>query len=218
MEATSDDFQDCSIQFQTYKIPVKIQSVHRSVHHGQEQFVYEATHGLCTLPNFLPGFLPTMIRNGLNNLLPRDWVLPRKIIIKPQYDGYTSAIEGEVYSRLLYLQGRLIPRYYGVWDFHHAGEIVRAHVIEQVDGAPVTDYTQEAWTQYEFKDKISQAYKYLARGCVIHGDIEARHILVTEQKTLILIDFDLAEISEDQKEAEKQNEVDLKVFYEKRNL
>ncbi|OAL57082.1 hypothetical protein IQ07DRAFT_582338 [Pyrenochaeta sp. DS3sAY3a] len=143
--------------------------------------------------------------------------LPRKLIIKTQSSECHEnifEIEGEVYKRLSRHQGRLVPRYFGVGDFHYGGETVRAHIIEQVIGTPLTEYTEAMWINFDIKEKISQAYKQLSQECIIHGDIEARHIFVTgSKKRLELIDFDLAEISSSKENAEMQNEIDMKVLF-----
>ena len=167
-------------------VPLRIQSVE----HKDDQSVYKVT-------------------NDLWKLLPHKLVIKTRPSNSDAYDMFD--MEGRVYSRLSDFQGRLIPRYFGVAKLHHAKMTVDAHVIEQVDGTPLTEFAGDV---SELKTKIFKAYSQLSKEGVIHGDVALRHIFVVgPQQTLTLIDFGLAVISEDTSEAESQNSADVEELF-----
>jgi hypothetical protein len=207
------DDKHCSIQFRGQMISLDIQSVD----YLGAQSVYKVTNDSHNL-----SFLPTLLQDALSNILPKEWLLPRNLVIKPKPSDpeayYTFDVEGKVYSQLSHLQGQLIPRYYGVAKFRHGETTVDAHVIEQVDGTPLTHYREDAWTEHNFKTKIIQAYRRLSQERLIHGDAELRHIFaVGPRYTLILIDFGLATFCEDEKEADRQNKIDVDSLFRQRD-
>jgi hypothetical protein len=159
------------------------------------------------------------IANGLREIMAKlgfrdKSQLPQDLVIKPLTKDpdleYMDQMETLVYKRLFHLQGRLIPRYYGVGDFCHEGKTVKAHVLERVNGTPLTEIDKADWNKLDIERKIMEAYTELSQRGVMHADVEARHIfLVHESQSLMLIDFGLAEFC-DYEVAEAQNTIDVK--------
>lgn len=164
-----------------------------------------------------------MVTNDSWNLdLSKEWLLPQKLVIKPQPDDpeYNDEfeMEGEVYAKLPHLQGDLIPTYHGIARFHHEGVTVRAHVIGQADGTPINQYTEDIWIAFGLRSAITEAYRRLSQEGVIHGDVESRHIFAGgPQQRLVLIDFGLAEF-EDKERACDRNTADVRALFRKRDL
>jgi RIO-like serine/threonine protein kinase len=100
----------------------------------------------------------------------------------------------------------------------HEGKAFRAFMIEHADGVPLADFTRdECSDDSEMKRIISQAYDELSRHCIVHGEVEERHIFVDKGRmTVKLIDFDWGEISDSEKSAAEQNRVDLEELFAKR--
>jgi predicted Ser/Thr protein kinase len=197
MEVTTDVSKGPSLQFHMHRVPLEIQFTHR---HGgcpccpDAIFsVYEVTHSDITLP------------------------LPQKLIVKHQSTYIEEDLltwEGKVYSKLAHLQGHVVPKYYGIFDFNYEGKSVRAHVFEQVEGKPLQNCTQVDWTHFDIKKKVSAAVDQLSQAGVIHADLKRAHVILTEpQKNVILIDFDQAKCSEDERKAMVQNNIDKGVFF-----
>ncbi|OAL56123.1 hypothetical protein IQ07DRAFT_189171 [Pyrenochaeta sp. DS3sAY3a] len=140
--------------------------------------------------------------------------LPPKFIIKPQHPDCPDkafANEGLVYHKLSSLQGQVVPEYYGVWSFQYAGTTVKAHLMEKVEGKSLTEYAPGECMQ--FQERIEKAYSDLSLCCVVHADAVFRHIFVTRQNTLRLIDFDQAEICENTEDADAQNKNDVRILF-----
>ncbi|KNG44558.1 hypothetical protein DDE82_009118 [Stemphylium lycopersici] len=161
----------CSIRLdcQTQGLPLTIQSVHDTA--------YEVK----------------LVQDVQTNIPPGSQ-LPQDLVIKPLKKDpdleYTDQMEALVYERLSHLQGRLIPRYYGVGDFCHEGKTVKAHVLERVNGSPLTEIDKADWNKLDIERKIKEAYSELSQQGVKHRDVEARHIfLVPGSESLMLIDF-----------------------------
>jgi hypothetical protein len=182
MDAMSDNCCSIRLDCQTQELPLKIQSVHDTA--------YEVK----------------LVQDAQTNIPPRSQ-LPQDLVIKPLKKDpdleYTDQMETLVYERLSHLQGRLIPRYYGVGDFCHKGKTVKAHVLERVNGTPLTEIDKADW------NKIREAYTELSQYGVLHADVEARHIFfVHESQFFMLIDFGLAKFC-DYEVAKSQNTNDV---------
>jgi hypothetical protein len=187
MDAMNDDCCSIRLDCQTHELPLTIQSVHDTA--------YEVK----------------LVQDAQTNIPP--WSrLPQDLVIKPlkKYDlEYTDQMETWVYERLFHLQGRLVPRYYGVGDFCHKGTTVKAHVLERVNGTPLTEIDIADWKKLDIERKIKAAYTELSQQGVLHADVEARHIfLVPGSESLMLIDFGLAEFC-DYEVARSQNTNDV---------
>jgi serine/threonine protein kinase len=183
-----------SLQFHMDRIPLKIQVTHGIDNSDAIYSVHEVTHS--------------------NDALR----LPPKLIIKQQIQYVEMDLltnEGLMYSKLAHLQGNVVPIYHGIFEFHHEGKSVRAHVIEKIEGKPLCHYTQEDWNTFDIKKKITRAVDKLSQAGVIHGDLRMRNVFVTEpQKDLRLIDLDQAVFLEDEGEAMAQNNVDMRVLFD----
>jgi hypothetical protein len=174
MDAMSYDCCSIRLACQTQELPLTIKSVHKTA--------YEVT----------------LVQDAKIDIPPESQ-LPRDLVIKPltedPYAEYTDRMETLVYERLSYLQGRLIPRYYGVGDFCYKGKRVKAHVLERVNGTPLTEIDKADWDKLGIESKIRKAYTELSQEGVKHADVEARHIfLVPGSESLMLIDFGLAKL------------------------
>ncbi|OAL42565.1 hypothetical protein IQ07DRAFT_637629 [Pyrenochaeta sp. DS3sAY3a] len=194
MEAMAASDEDCTIQYGTYNIPMKV----TSIHHRDDEPVYKVAN------------------SSKYSTDPAPWMLPENLVIKTQRQDFNEsvfALEGDVYSRLSGFQGRLIPNYYGVVGFQYGGKTVCAYMFEEVNGIPLTRHPWTESNRVEIGNRIRQAYEELSEAQVIHGDIEPRHIFVKEGR-IVLIDFDQAIICKSKKEAESQNNVDLMLLLE----
>jgi hypothetical protein len=186
----SDDCCSIRLDCQTQELPLTIQSVHKTayevrlVHDAQINFFYYIANGLREI----------MAKLGFRDKsqLPQDLVI--KPLTKDPDLEYMDQMETLVYKTLFHLQGRLIPRYYGVGDFCHEGKTVKAHVLERVNGTPLTEIDKADWDKLGIEPKIRKAYTQLSQEGVKHADVEARHIfLVPGSESVRLIDFGLAE-------------------------
>lgn len=140
--------------------------------------------------------------------------LPSEFVLKPQFvecpdDAFL--VEESVYNQLAPLQGKYVPRYFGVWTLQTAGKTVDTHVIDKVDGKSLEDYTLAE--RFQFKDKILRILEHLSLHRVVQGDVGWRHFLHTESGELRLIDFDQAEICQTVEEARKQNKIDVETLF-----
>lgn len=163
------------------------------IHEGPQQVIFEAT---------------------ISQDTSSQQSLPLEFVIKPQFKDCPDMAflhEGVVYNRLAPIQGNVVPTYFGIWDFQHAGMISNSYLIEKVYGTPLTNYKLEERVQ--FKSKILRASKILSFYCVIHGDIASRNLFVTASGEIRLIDFDLAEICQTEEEALKQNTIDVETYF-----
>jgi hypothetical protein len=85
----------------------------------------------------LHNLIPAHWRTAARNILPKEWILPERLTIKAYTEESLCTEEGKVYSHLSRLQGEVVPVYYGVGDFCHAGKTLRAHIIEEVHETPL---------------------------------------------------------------------------------
>jgi hypothetical protein len=191
MDAMSDDYCSIRLDCQTQELPLTIQSVHKTAYEvklvqvAQTNLFYYIANWFCAI----------MAKLGFRDKsqLPQDLVI--KPLTEDPYAEYTDRMETLVYETLSHLQGRLIPRYYGVGDFCYKGKRVKAHVLERVNGTPLTEIDKADWGTLGIEDKIWKAYTELSQEGVKHADVEARHIfLVSGSQSLMLIDFGLAKL------------------------
>ncbi|KAF1366157.1 hypothetical protein EJ07DRAFT_150609 [Lizonia empirigonia] len=188
MDAMSHDCCSIRLDYQTQELPLTIQSVHDTA--------YEVK----------------LVQDAQTNIPPGSQ-LPQDLVIKPLTENpdaeHRDRRETLVYKTLYRLQGRLIPRYYGVGDFCYKGKRVKAHVLERVNGTPLTEIDQADWNDLSIKSKITETYTELSRNGVIHADVEPRHIFFVEKsKPPMLVDFGLSRLC-DRKTAEAQNTNDV---------
>jgi serine/threonine protein kinase len=194
MDAMSHDCCSIRLDCQTQELPLTIQSVHDTA--------YEVK----------------LVQDAQTNIPPRSQ-LPQDLVIKPLKKDpdleYTDQMETLVYERLSHLQGRLIPRYYGVGDFCLEGKTVKAHVLERVNGTPLTEIDKADWNKLDIERKIKEAYTELSQQGVKHRDVEARHIfLIPGSEYPMLIDFGLAKLC-GCVDAEAQNTNDVEGLFRK---
>jgi predicted Ser/Thr protein kinase len=189
----------CSIRLgcQTHELPLTIQSYHRTAYRVK------------------------LVKDAQTNI-PFESQLPQDLVIKPLKEDTglegTDERETSVYEKLYGLQGRLIPRYYGVGDFCHNGKTVKAHVLELVNGTPLTEIDKAGWKTLDIERKIEAAYTELSRHGVKHMDVEARHIfLVPGSESLMLIDFGIAQFC-DYEKAKSQNTNDVAGLMRERDM
>ncbi|KAG9381630.1 serine threonine protein kinase [Pyrenophora tritici-repentis] len=157
-------------------------------------------------------FKVRLVQDAQINISPESQ-LPQDLVIKPLTKDpdaeYMDRMETLVYKRLSHLQGRHIPRYYGIGDFRYEGKTVKAHVLERVNGSPLTEIDKADWNKLDIEHKITEAYTELSKQGLIHADVEARHIFfIDEAQPLMLIDFGLAEFC-DCEDAKAQNTNDV---------
>jgi hypothetical protein len=205
MDAMSHDCCSIRLDCQTQELPLTIQFVHKTAYevrlikNAQTNFFYYIANGLRGI----------MAKLGFRDKsqLPQDLVI--KPLTKDPDLEHMDQMETLVYKRLFHLQGRLIPRYYGVGDFCHEGKTVKAHVLERVNGTPLTEIDKADWDKLDIERKIKEAYTELSQHGVLHADVEARHIFfVHESQFLMLIDFGWAKFC-DYEVAKSQNTNDV---------
>jgi predicted Ser/Thr protein kinase len=190
----SDDCCSIRLDCQTQELPLTIQFVHDTA--------YEVK----------------LVQDAQTNIPP--WSrLPQDLVIKPLKKDpdleFTDQKETLVYKKLSNLQGGLIPRYYGVGDFFHEGKTVKAHVLERVNGTPLTDIDKAHWNELDIERKIKEAYTELSLQGVKHWDVQARHIfLVPGSESVRLIDFGVAKLC-GRVDAEAQNTNDVEGLFRK---
>jgi predicted Ser/Thr protein kinase len=203
---------NCTLRLAWLAIPVKI----RPIRHSQENHTYQLVN--TWQPLQLIFLLVILVRHALQHGLPPGlWILSQRFILKtqnPDNDIRLFARESEIYGRLAPLQGRLIPRYYGIVKVRIGGKLYDAHLLEQLDGTPLTDYAQAHESLSTLEDKTFQAFEELSQAGIVHGDAETRNILVVDGD-IKLIDFELAEVYDSKQDAQRQNQIDLETMFRK---
>jgi hypothetical protein len=190
----SEDYQHftnvCSMQIGTLTLPLKIDSIY----YGDERWVYRVTS---------------------DTISEREYT-GQKFIIKPCLHWASKEID--IYKRLSQLQGRLVPKYHGVGNFQHGETTVHAFMLGLANGVPLRDFTRDECSEgSEVERRIFEAYDELSRHCIVHGDVDDRHIFIDKARmTVMLLDFDLGEICDNEKSAAKQNRIDLDELFTKR--
>jgi serine/threonine protein kinase len=162
------------------------------------------------LRDALPKLLPFCIQDWLRHAFP-VWFLPARLIVKELNPKKPAAFYRErmIYSRLKHLQGSIIPKHYGIAQIEHPGETLthKAHLLELVDGTPLSECTKEESDQLCTKQKIDQSFALLSKEEVVHGDPQPCHFIHTKQGTLRIIDFGDAYVTS---EADKLSKGDAK--------
>jgi predicted Ser/Thr protein kinase len=206
---------DCTVQLAWLAIPAKIRPIRQS----QENQTYQLVN--TWQPLHLIFRFVVLVRYALQHGLPPGLrILSQRFILKtqnPDVDTRLFARESEIYGRLAPLQGRLIPRYYGIVKVRIGGKIYDAHLLEQLDGTPLTDYAQAHKSLSALEHKTYQAFEKLSQAGIVHGDAETRNILVVDGD-IKLIDFELAEVLDSKHDARRQNQIDLKTMFRKARL
>jgi hypothetical protein len=160
------------------------------------------------LRDVLRQYLPHYIQNRLRHAFP-VWFLPTRLIVKELDPEHPNLFYRElhIYDRLLQLQGRTIPVHYGIAKIEHPGETDThiAHLLEFVDGLPLSECTMEQSEALRSKEKIDGALALLSEKKVVPGDAWPRHFIHTANGGLRIIDFGDAYEADD---ADKRNQGD----------
>jgi hypothetical protein len=126
-----------------------------------------------------------LVQDAQTNIPPGNQ-LPQDSVIKPlEEDLDLQYTETLVYKGLSCLQRRLIPRYDGVGAFCHEGKTVKAHVLERINGTPLTKIAKADWEKLDIERKIKAAYTELSQQGVKHMDEEARHIFLVPRVSYV---------------------------------
>ncbi|KAI1563932.1 hypothetical protein PtrEW13061_012016 [Pyrenophora tritici-repentis] len=144
------------------------------------------------LRDALPQLLPPHVEGWLRRAFP-VWFLPTRFIVKETNPAAPDSFysEGKTYATLQHLQGRTIPIHYGVAEIEHPGETEthKAHLLELVDGIPLSECTMEQAIEFRSKEKINEALALLSEKNIVQGDPWPRHFIHTPKGELRIIDF-----------------------------
>ncbi|KAK4152615.1 hypothetical protein C8A00DRAFT_16080 [Chaetomidium leptoderma] len=127
--------------------------------------------------------LPFSIQAWFESFFP-EWSLPSQLILKKQKKGWDEEFEAEkaAYTKLLPLQGVVIPRCFGQLRYDNA----RALLLSDIGGACLAEPDGALLEVPDFRRLLLQALTALAQFRVLPDDIKLDNFQLTGDKIMAL--------------------------------
>jgi hypothetical protein len=215
--------QNFTIRIGSHSIPAVARQLVEAPVFEAQLLSSASRHRLSTILDryILPRLLPLRLQRSIRQTFPM-WFLPAKFIVKAldPTNPATFIAELNAYTILQHLQGRLIPIHYGIAEIKHTGrsETQMAHLLEFVEGLPLSECTEEQSRDLRTEEKMEEAYALLNEKGLVQGDAAPRHFIHTRSGDLRIIDFGEAYMARNAAELNRGDARDAMYWFSRKHV